>query len=190
MTDFIWTDDSVAQLRALFADPAKWSASQIAKKLGNGLSRNAIIGKAHRLGLDRRKVGRKPNQSAAAAPIIKPRRVPKHEAKGAPTGSLAYKVIHGIKRKLAAAPVDPTPFVCRDADVESFLALSIDQLTEETCRWPSESPPFTYCGREPVAGTPYCLGHCRIAYQPPPQRKPTTPTSLGQSRGGVFGRVA
>lgn len=179
MTDFIWTDDCVAQLRALFAD--KHSASEIASKFG-GISRNAVCGKLARLGLVR--------GISVPVPSGRKPRVPKHEQVGAPTGSLAYKVIHAIKRK-QAAPVDPTPFVCGVVDVKP-LHLTIDQLTETTCRYPFGDSDFTYCGILIQDGISYCAEHHRLCYIGVPQRKATVinPAEFGKSRGGVFGRVA
>lgn len=184
MTDFVWTDERINQLRAMFAD--KHSASEIAASFG--LTRNAICGKLSRLGLTRGMARAHPNPT-----IEKPRRIPKHEATGAPVGSLAFKVINAIKRKqkLAETPAsDPEPFVCGTADVEP-LNISLGQLTETTCRYPSPKPPFTYCGQSIHKG-PYCAQHHRLCYVGVPERRATivNPAELGRSRAGVFGRVA
>lgn len=181
MTDFMWTEERIDRLRSLFAE--NHTASEIAATLGQGLTRNAVCGKLARLGLNR--------GISIPVPSGRKPRVPKHEAKGAPTGSLAYKVIHGIKRKMAAAEVDPAPFVCRAVDTGEFLNLSIDQLTETTCRYPSATAPFTYCGQLIRDGS-YCAEHFRLCHIGVPQRKSVAinPAEFGKSRGGVFGRVA
>lgn len=172
----IWTDERVAQLKALYFDThIEWSFSQIAEKLGGGLSRNAVIGKAHRLGLERRRTGAKPgvNRNGLAR-------------KPTPTAVNVQK----INAARAAPEVKPEPFVMACVEVEP-LNISMMDLTDETCRYPFGDDPatMTFCGLLPDGG-PYCAGHARIAFQPRQTRKPLHPAEFGKARGGVFGRVA
>lgn len=180
----IWTDERVAQLKALYFDThIEWSFSQIAEKLGGGLSRNAVIGKAHRLGLDRRKTGAKPgvNRNGMA------RKMP---AQG--IGAAVQKINAAVQKinSPTAPEIKPEPFVMACVEVEP-LNISMMDLTDETCRYPFGDDPatMTFCGLLPDGG-PYCAGHARIAFQPRQTRKPLHPAEFGKARGGVFGRVA
>jgi GcrA cell cycle regulator len=73
-----WTEDMIAKLRELWEAGAP--ASTIAEQLGEGLSRNAVIGKAHRLGLAARPSPVKTADSAASAPAARPASQPKRAA--------------------------------------------------------------------------------------------------------------
>ena len=204
----IWTDERVAQLKALYFDThIEWSFSQIAEKLGGGLSRNAVIGKAHRLGLERRRTGAKPGvnrnglarkptptavnvqkiNAARAAPEVKPG-VNRNGLARKPTPTAVN--VQKINAARAAPEVKPEPFVMACVEVEP-LNISMMDLTDETCRYPFGDDPatMTFCGLLPDGG-PYCAGHARIAFQPRQTRKPLHPAEFGKARGGVFGRVA
>lgn len=189
-----WTDELTAKISELWKTK---SASQIAGILWLedrvSFTRNAVVGRLHRQKLtieQKEAVHPKTRENGAKRP-----RVPKHEAKGAPTGSLAYKVIHGIKRKLAAAPVDPMPFVCREAANTEPLNIALIDLQDGDCRWPFDAPAgsavsHVFCGHPALEGKPYCPGHTAIASAGIPSRKNVHPTAYGQSKGGIFGRVA
>lgn len=164
-----WTDDRVELLKKLWSDGL--SASQIAGELG-GVTRNAVIGKVHRLGLS----GRAKSTSSSA----KPRR-----ARPAATGSATPKRpaqqpqsvgATALKADFAPAPaVAPKPAVEPVADlVPISQRASILTLTERTCKWPIGDPStddFYFCGRTSDAGVPYCAHHCKIAYQPLADRR-------------------
>ncbi|MES0869115.1 GcrA family cell cycle regulator [Pseudovibrio sp. SCP19] len=179
-----WTAERVELLTKLWADGL--SASQIAGELGN-VTRNAVIGKVHRLGLSgRAKSGGgatktrkatapaartaspiKPTVTeavAAAAPSPTPRQVQPTVA-----GATALKVepIETIETEIAPVPV-----------AEIFIPVSerasILTLNERTCKWPIGDPgseDFYFCGRQSDAGTPYCAHHRSIAYQPVSDRR-------------------
>lgn len=143
----IWTDDKIDQLRRLIGSPENYTARQIAERIG--VSRNSVIGKAKRLGIEL------PNKVTRAP------RVP-----GMPTGSIASKILHGIKRQRreAANPkIKAEPFLCQGAaDIEP-LNIDIMALTAATCKWPyGDNPPFVFCGH-PVSAGSYCQGHHRIS---------------------------
>ena len=137
-----WTDDRIAVLRKLWSDGL--SASQIAKELGEGVTRNAVIGKAHRLGLEKRPSPVKSDKTkkAAAAPkAAKPAAAPppKKAAKSAPTSKV-----------------------------------SLLDLTDRMCKWPIGHPgeeDFHFCGKASQPGMPYCGSHCLEAYQAQPPRR-------------------
>ncbi len=154
-----WTDERVELLKKLWADGL--SASQIAAELG-GITRNAVIGKVHRLGLS----GRAKSQSSSAPRARKPRshmlRVSRPTTRGNTALAYAYE----------AEPELEPEFVDEVIPVEQRRTLL--QLTEDTCRWPVGDPSnsdFFFCGGKPVTSLPYCAHHCRVAYQPATDRR-------------------
>lgn len=172
----IWTEERIDQLKALYSDPhIEWSFSEIAAKLGGGLSRNAVIGKAHRLGLDRRRTGAKPR------PEVRTLR-----ARPQGIGAAVQKI---NMAKDAPPQINLEPFVMQCAEVEP-LGIGLMDLTDKTCRWPvGEQPPFLFCGHP--AQAPYCPAHSRIAFPPRIARRSAPhPAELGKARGGIFGRSA
>jgi GcrA cell cycle regulator len=147
-----WTDDRVETLKKLWAEGL--SASQIAAELG-GITRNAVIGKVHRLGLS----GRAKSTPASPRP-----RKPRPQI---------LRVTRSIRGNTALAQVyeydaDPEPDVV-DNVIPIGQRRTILELTEETCRWPIGDPgnsDFFFCGGQAIASLPYCAYHSRIAYQP------------------------
>ena len=155
-----WTDERVELLKKLWADGL--SASQIAAELG-GITRNAVIGKVHRLGLS----GRAKSPSSSAPRTRKPRattmmRVSRPSMRG--NTALAYAYDYEVEAEAAV--------------VENVIPMgqrrTLLELTEDTCRWPIGDPSaedFYFCGGQPMNSLPYCSYHCRIAYQPPSSRR-------------------
>ena len=151
-----WTDERVELLKKLWSDGL--SASRIAAALG-GITRNAVIGKVHRLGLS----GRAKSASAAAS----------HHRKARSSSHMLRMSGASIRGNTALAHV-------YDYDAEATLKLveniipigqrrSLMELTGQTCHWPIGDPSssdFIFCGGNTVAGLPYCAYHCRIAYRP------------------------
>lgn len=153
-----WTDERVELLKKLWLDGQ--SASQIAKQLGGGVTRNAVIGKVHRLGLAGRAAPSRPIKRPAA-PAARPR--PAVAAPSAP-------------RMVVVAPAPAaTPPVSRAVAVAGERG-SVGVLGLETrmCRWPIGDPTdadFGFCGKPAAPGMPYCEEHAKIAYQPQLQKK-------------------
>ena len=163
-----WTDEIVEQLKQHWMDGK--SASQIANLLGNGLTRNAIIGKVHRLGL----AGRAKTPSSAAS---RPRRLappPAHRIAG-PRLSPAPRMMRGATA-LAIAPQALSELEQPEFEsvvVPMSLRVTIIELKEAMCRWPLGDPAtseFRYCG-SPTACGPYCAYHGGLAYQPAQERR-------------------
>ena len=162
-----WTDERVELLRQLWLDGK--SASQISTQLGHGVTRNAVIGKVHRLGLAGRA---KAPSSAAASPraASAPRMSPRPASSGART------MVRGANAlALSAEPaLDMRPvFQEDDIVVPMSLRVTIVDLKEAMCRWPLGDPTsseFRYCG-SPAASGPYCAHHGRLAYQPVQDRR-------------------
>jgi len=151
-----WNDERVETLKKLWAEG--FSASQIAAELG-GVTRNAVIGKVHRLGLS----GRAKSPNSAAPRPRKPR-------SATPMLRVSRSSVRGNTALAHAFEVDAEP---EPEPVDNVIPIgqrrSLLELTEETCRWPIGDPgnaDFYFCGGPPVGGLPYCTYHSRVAYQP------------------------
>lgn len=161
-----WTDERVELLKKLWADGL--SASQIAAELG-GITRNAVIGKVHRLGLS----GRAKSPSSSAAPRPRKPRTHSHMlrvSRPAMRGNTALAAHLAPGYDLEVEP-EPEP-------IENIIPLgqrcSILELTEAKCHWPigdPGAPEFFFCGGRAVEGLPYCSYHSRVAYQPVVDRR-------------------
>ncbi len=152
-----WTEERVALLRRLWTED--FSASRIAAELG-GVSRSAVIGKIHRLGL----CGRgKPTWSAKRQ--SKPR-LPRSERQACRTvGNTALKMRPEMLEE-ALVETGPQPF--ESIVVPIARKLTIEKLTEHTCKWPIGDPghrEFHFCGHDSLDAMPYCRYHARLAYR-------------------------
>jgi GcrA cell cycle regulator len=158
-----WTDERVELLRKLWLEGL--SASQIARELANGITRNAVIGKVHRLGMSGRV---KPASPVSSRPRIKTMR-PAHPRLSGPTmrGNTAL----ALRPQPMEAPKPVEEIVIPISEMVTIL-----DLKEAMCRWPVGDPTtaeFRFCGaKKPASGTsPYCPYHSRIAYQPLQERR-------------------
>jgi GcrA cell cycle regulator len=160
-----WTDERVELLKKLWSDGL--SASQIAAELG-GITRNAVIGKVHRLGLS----GRAKSPSSSTPRPRKPRthshmlRVPRPAMRGNTALAHAFEY-----------DAEPEPEVL-DNIIPIGQRRSLLELNEMTCRWPIGDPgsaDFFFCGGQTVTSLPYCAYHSRVAYQPPNLRRDRRP---------------
>ncbi len=165
-----WTEERVELLKKLWSDGL--SASQIAGELGN-VTRNAVIGKVHRLGLSGR--AKNPAGSSAPRPARKaPVRTPSHPMSGSPgmtrgANALAPQFAPDAEVEPKAAPAPAEEVV-----VPFSERVSIMDLREYMCRWPMGDPTtaeFRFCGARSATGLPYCGYHARIAYQPAADRR-------------------
>ena len=172
-----WTDERIALLKRMWKEGK--SAADIAKTLGKGVTRNAVIGKAHRMSLTGR-----------PSPIKKQAETPKKEvAKKAPVAvaaptkktAIALAPVVTANKKSPSVPVvsgvknnpltrdgvaEPRKIIKEPAPAGGGVAL-ID-LSERMCKWPFGDPredDFTFCGRTIRPGTPYCPEHASAAYQ-------------------------
>lgn len=156
-----WTDERVELLKKLWADGL--SASQIAGQLG-GVTRNAVIGKVHRLSLSGRakpaSSGPRPRKARVAQP---------HRPRTYVSGNTALKIhAHPAPRRL------PAPVPAEDVVVPIMLRVPLMALTDQMCKWPIGDPGaenFCFCGHKNYNSLPYCEYHSRIAYQPPNDRR-------------------
>ena len=164
-----WTEERVELLKRLWSEGL--SASQIAAELG-GVTRNAVIGKVHRLGLS----GRAKAPASTAPRQRKPRvagpTFARPSAQPATRGAnaLATEVSPFLEMEVE---VEPTPDLA-DNVIPMGQRCSILQLSEATCHWPIGDPgsaEFFFCGGKTATGLPYCGYHARIAYQPLQDRR-------------------
>lgn len=141
-----WSHERVELLKKLWADGL--SASQIALRIGE-VTRNAVIGKVHRLGLagrattSRVRTARPRSPATIFVPVSKPSARP-------------YKA---LPAQILLPLLDETP----------NTGCSLADLTETMCHFPigdPKRPGFHYCGRRKSFGSPYCEHHAAIAYNP------------------------
>jgi len=189
-----WTDERVEILKQMWAEGK--SASVIAKELG-GVTRNAVIGKVHRLGLSNRTAA--PAATAKTAPepeAIKPPPPREPEVKKPePAPQAAAPAPKPVERPAnlpipprkpiitAGQPLPPQPSaneisaeaLANLAEVEKHARkLTLMQLTERTCKWPigdPATPEFWFCGLGCQPGKPYCEAHTAVAFQPMSSRR-------------------
>lgn len=162
-----WNDERVDLLKKLWADGL--SASQIAGRLG-GVTRNAVIGKVHRLGLSgrattsRMKSHRPRVRAQAAKRLMKPR--------------FPNNVGNPAVRSLFLGDSEPYVPPAEEMVIPLNERKYIQTLTEICCRWPIGDPQqadFHFCGKKKVTGLPYCEPHARRAFQPPQARRRDRP---------------
>lgn len=139
MAKVVWTDNLIKRLKALIAD--NMSATQIAIKLDCGATRNAIIGKVRRLGLQL-----KGNTNSGGRP---------RKSKFRP--SMPTSMIEP-----RPAPVLGTMPAARGGEMCDLI-----DLTFTSCRFPfGDGPPYKFCGKQTfVEGASWCADHSRIVYQ-------------------------
>jgi GcrA cell cycle regulator len=193
-----WTDERVETLKKMWAEGQ--SASQIAKELG-GVTRNAVIGKVHRLGLSNRVGTGKTEEDevdpagTAATPMrADPQNRPAAESPAElapaadrpapPAGGATITTLPTRKAIIPAGqPLPPQPSA-NEISPEALASvrevekrarrLSLMELTERTCKWPIGDPAtddFWFCGLPTQAGKPYCDAHVGVAFQPMSARR-------------------
>ncbi len=188
-----WTDERVETLKRMWGEGQ--SASQIAKELG-GVTRNAVIGKVHRLGLSNRVGGKEEEEeapapaAARAEPAQRPEPVPPRTEAPRPAAPAAAVPASNVTplpvRKAiipAGQPLPPQPSL-NEISPEALASvrevekrarkLSLMELTERTCKWPIGDPAtedFWFCGLPSLPGKPYCEAHVGVAFQPMSARR-------------------
>jgi GcrA cell cycle regulator len=141
----MWTEERVELLQRLWGQGL--SASQIASQL-QGVSRNAVIGKIHRLAKRSETKTARVRASGFRAPVA--RRRPAPEARRVTPPDWAFRPHH------------------RPILVEEPGLATCSTLAAHMCRWPIGDPDtsdFTFCGQPADGSRPYCEGHARVAYK-------------------------
>ena len=139
-----WTDEKVAKLKELWGKGN--TASQIAEIIG-GISRNAVIGKAHRLNLSAK---------------IKTRAATSNQSFNNSNNDKSIETIkRGRKSKFRSLIIEK--------DFEPENPKQLEELDENSCKWPIGHPDeksFYFCGRSSLKDFSYCKLHLLYAYQP------------------------
>jgi GcrA cell cycle regulator len=160
-----WTHLQIRQLRQRWSTGV--SADKIARELGGGISRDAVLAKVRRLGLPgRRRHDRRPSASTAARAI-------------------SFDAIPDQLRVRTSEPrrhpiwvVEAKPYVddpSADAGIPLAQRRSLLELSDEVCRWPvgdPARPDFFFCGAPVQCGKPYCADHCTRAWRREQPSKP------------------
>jgi GcrA cell cycle regulator len=168
----MWTDERVEMLKKLWAEGL--SASQVAKQLG-GVTRNAVIGKVHRLGLSGRATPSRPARTRPQAPRTLVRSRPDPLTTETRT---AERVREAEAERVEAERAE-------ERGLEPVERATVLTLTEHTCKWPIGDPGrpgFHFCGRGADHGSPYCTDHARMAYQPAQARRNRDRATLRNNR--------
>ena len=169
-----WTDERVELLRRLWTEGL--SASQIAVRLSQGVTRNAVIGKVHRLNL----AGRAPQPRSAAPRAPRKQREPSLPGRSASMPSLPTAGNTALKALLRPHVAPPRPAALAEPQPVRLVdrlkggRVTILHLSDKTCKWPIGDPghdEFCFCGHGPRDGSPYCEYHARLAYQPLQDRR-------------------
>ena len=162
---FAWTEDNTKFAIKLWGDCR--TAAEIARELGGGVTRNAVIGKLNRMGFNqhhRDKAGipkQRPSRAKAEPRIRKPS--PPRLLERAPKPRTDYRI------------VQPKSVVMRDVEAIEMVMpppppgerIGVMELRPEHCRFPLGDPrssSFTFCGSKRQSGKPYCAGHLSLTY--------------------------
>ncbi|HET9020129.1 MAG TPA: GcrA family cell cycle regulator [Acetobacteraceae bacterium] len=152
-----WNEEAIGQLRTLWAEGH--STAEIGRRMG--VSKNAVVGKAHRLGLVSRPspIRRDVSADAAARPPV-PRRV---------SGPTLPPLQAATPSPVPALPVPaPLPAAAPRAVVRPALqAVPARGARRSACCWPigePGTPSFHFCDADARAGKPYCADHAQLAY--------------------------
>ena len=172
----LWTEEAVEALRQLALEGR--SATVIAAAIG-AASRNAVIGKANRIGIKLGGGGQASDRTGSAA-VERPR--PQLRAPSRPAI---------VARRQSPPPALPRvrakrrAWIFADAKVGEMLRVGLENVEEANCRWPVGDPidaDFAYCGLQTAEGHSYCAGHCRMAYRPPASAPREAPREWGWRR--------
>ena len=139
-----WTPEKEKKLKALWKKGH--TASEIAKMLGE-TTRNAVIGKAHRLNLEARGTSKRTSAKT------------NNSENNSPSEGKQQKL--GRKARFKA--------LLLDKNFEPENPKTLEELSDETCRWPIGHPyeeKFYFCGRKSMEKFPYCKLHVLYAFQP------------------------
>ena len=146
-----WNEEKVEKLKKLWGKGS--TASQIAEIIG-GISRNAVIGKAHRLNLSSK---------------IKTRNASSSQSFDNSSEENSSKQKRGRKSKFQSLIIEK--------DFEPENPKKLEELDESSCKWPvghPEEKSFYFCGRSSLKDFSYCKLHLLYAYQPNGKKEETT----------------
>ena len=160
-----WTAEAIERLRALWAEGH--STAEIGRRMG--VSKNAVVGKAHRLNLParpspirREAVAERATSARLPRPVgVAPRATLQPASVAAPVNALS----DGVSLGLSSAPAAPRPMAPppQPAVVRAFPRFG----SARSCCWPigePGQPDFRFCSAEATPGKPYCTQHAAVAY--------------------------
>ncbi|HOP19471.1 MAG TPA: GcrA family cell cycle regulator [Parvularculaceae bacterium] len=160
-----WDDDRVELLKKFWSEGL--SASQIASKMG-GVTRNAVIGKVHRLGLSGRATPAKPQRGRAYDHVEEETVIGEH------------------RHEPVMKPIIPEPEFTAPLVLDTGDRTTVATLKNNMCKWPIGDPArddFHFCGQPTSSGKSYCAYHARLAFQPTQSRRPERPEPMRISAG-------
>lgn len=175
--DKTWNDERVEKLKKLWTEG--FSANQIARHIG-GVSRNAVIGKAMRIGLPKRDGS---NRRYVARSRKRATKVNATKAAATPRPASSWTAVQRPRVTAAPSPISDASAFAMDLDIDTPEEIEIPEAERKSlvdleagdCRWPIGDPQhrdFHFCARRQVPGQPYCEHHLRRAFQPPaPKRR-------------------
>jgi GcrA cell cycle regulator len=168
----LWTAEVVEDLKKLALEGK--SASHISAALGVG-SRNAVIGKASRIGI-KLSGGGVSARGKGAARAARLQWAPPHTTR---PNADAQRCGAAAARGPQVSPVDgrASGRSCGVVEIGEMRRLRFEDIRDSACRWPLGDPrsgDFAYCGLTPVGGQSYCAGHCQMAYRSPQARRPAS----------------
>jgi GcrA cell cycle regulator len=145
-----WNTEKIKKLKELWGSGK--TASQISEIIG-GMSRNAVIGKAHRLNLSAK---------------IKTRTTQSNQSYDNNLDKKNIKTTQGVKSRFKSLIIEK--------DFEPENPKQLEELSEESCKWPIGHPDekiFYFCGRSSLKNFSYCKLHLLYAYQPKSKKEDT-----------------
>jgi GcrA cell cycle regulator len=163
-----WTEERVAELKKLWAEGH--SASQIAKRLGS-VTRNAVIGKVHRLGLSGRATPSRPVKRPPRLARPKPQQQLPRQAQVRAGGGAGMPA---IREATMLAPLAEIETNIEPQRLPNGDMVTVMTVKDSMCKWPIGDPAdstFGFCGRNSCNGSPYCAEHARVAFQPAKKRE-------------------
>ena len=189
-----WTAEAIEDLIRLALEGR--SASFIAAALG-GASRNAVIGKANRIGVRLNGDGRASAPGGTSARALRAPLAALHSSRPAPGRRNFAPAVSRIPGSMPGDGSQPggrharwAAWTFAEAEVGEMRRVSFEDIRELACRWPLGDPrsgDFAYCGLMPAEGHSYCAGHCRMAYRGPEARARQAPNERRWS-GALAGR--
>jgi GcrA cell cycle regulator len=162
-SEFEWTDDRIRKLRQLWSEGH--STAEIGRRMG--VSKNAVVGKAHRLDLPARP---SPIRTGSSP---RPARAPRRQ----PVPRLADTMPLPCLRD-ADAPT-PVERIAPTVEPARHVAITPQRIGSHPCCWPigePGTPAFRFCDAAALVGRPYCNEHARLAYRRPSRREIETIT--------------
>ncbi|MGB7976818.1 MAG: GcrA family cell cycle regulator [Roseiarcus sp.] len=166
----LWTADAVEDLKKLALEGK--SASHISAALGVG-SRNAVIGKASRIGIKLSGGGPGSSRGKTPSPVGRSRwATASFTRRIADNSGSVAALAHNPRAVRGSAPGERegkrAAWTIGEAEIGEMRRVRFEEMHESACRWPLGDPrsgEFAYCGLTPAEGQSYCAGHCRMAYR-------------------------